>query len=125
MRLTVRNLRASGAANVVVQVEFDPSDGFVLAGLRSGRIPVLLPGGEEVLVWNMVPIECGYVRVPRIRVTDRRTPAGGADADHEGELVSVVDVRWDGQSEGAQERLRNASSDKKGSISDGVILVLP
>ncbi|EKM53402.1 uncharacterized protein PHACADRAFT_163712 [Phanerochaete carnosa HHB-10118-sp] len=118
MRLTVRNLRQSGAANVVVQIEFDPSDGFVLAGLRSGRIPVLLPGSEEALMWNMIPIECGYARVPRIRVTDRRTPTGGADAqDSEGEALSVVDDGHD--------RLSGGSTNRKGSISDGVVLVLP
>lgn len=76
MKLTVRNLRSAGAANVVVQVEFDPADGFVLAGLRGGRLPILLPGGEEVLTWNLVPTECGYVKVPTIKVNDRRLTAG-------------------------------------------------
>lgn len=126
MRLTVRNMRQRGAANVVVQVEFDPSDGFVLAGLRSGRVPLLLPGGEEVLVWNMIPIECGYVRIPRIKVTDRRTLAGGTDAqDQEGDVLNVVDVRWDARTEEGQERLKDVSTDRKGGTSDAVVLVLP
>lgn len=127
MRLTVRNLRQTGAANVVVQVDFDPSDGFVLAGLRSGRIPILIPGGEEVLTWNLVPIECGYAKVPKIRVTDRRVPAGaGAEAqtEHEGEAIAVVDVRWDGRADTGEERLR--TKDRKGSsASDITVLVLP
>ena len=129
MKLTVRNLRRTGAANVVVQIEFDSSDGFVLAGLRSGRLPVLLPGGEETLTWNLVPIECGYAKVPRIKVTDRRAPAGaGSDAqtESEGEPVSVVDIRWDGRSEDGQERMRTVVKDRKGSVgSDVVVLVLP
>lgn len=129
MRLTVRNLRRSGAANVVVQIEFDPSDGFVLAGIRSGRLPILLPGGEEVLTWNLIPIECGYVKIPKIKVTDRRISAGGgsdAQGESEGEAVSVIDVRWDGRSEDGQERLRTVVKDNKSSAcSDVVVLVLP
>jgi trafficking protein particle complex subunit 11 len=129
MRLRIRNSRSTRAANVVIQVDIDPSDGFVLAGLRSGRVPILLPGGEEVLTWNMIPIECGYVRVPRMKVTDRRTPTvSGADvqADGDGEVVSVVDVRWDGRAEDGQERLRNTGKDgKNAGFSDSVVLVLP
>ena len=125
MKLTVRNLRSAGAANVVVQVEFDPADGFVVAGLRSGRLPILLPGGEEVLTWNLIPIECGYVKVPIIKVTDRRPVAGaGADASEgDGEVVPVVDVRRDGRSEDGQDRLNTPTKD--GANPGAVVLVLP
>ena len=80
----MRNRRPTKSANVVVQVEFDAADGFVLAGLRSGRVPVLLPGAEEELRWNMVPVECGLVRVPRIRVVDRRVGSGEGEEGEEG-----------------------------------------
>lgn len=126
MCLTIRNARPTRSANVVVQVDFDPSDGFILAGLRSGRIPTLLPGGEEVLTWNMIPVECGYARVPRIKVTDRRNTSGSGDgpADSEGEVVPVVDVRWDGRGEDGQEKTRIVGEDKVGT-SDILVLVLP
>lgn len=82
-----------------------------------------------MLTWNLIPIECGYVKIPKIKVMDRRTSTGvGSDAqgESEGEAVSVIDVRWDGRSEDGQERLRNAVKDSKGSVgSDVVVLVLP
>ncbi|KIP04097.1 hypothetical protein PHLGIDRAFT_31528 [Phlebiopsis gigantea 11061_1 CR5-6] len=123
MKLTVRNLRSAGAANVVVQVEFDPADGFVLAGLRGGRLPILLPGGEEVLTWNLVPTECGYVKVPTIKVNDRRLTAGADTSEGEGEVVPVVDIRRDGRSKDGQDRMNTATKDGAGP--DIVVLVLP
>jgi hypothetical protein len=77
-------------------------DGFVVSGLRNGRVPVLLPGSEEKLFWNILPIECGFVKVPRIKVTDRRkaitgfqgTDESGANSDtFAGDLVKVVNIR--------------------------------
>ena len=77
-------------------------DGFVVSGLRNGRVPVLLPGSEEKLIWNIIPIECGFVKVPRIKVTDRRkaipvsqgTNEIGANVDAlAGDLIKVVNIR--------------------------------
>ena len=85
-----------------MQVDFDQSDGFVLAGLRSGRIPILLPGDEETLTWNIIPMQCGYARVPKITVIDRRIPPGStpdAVPEGEGEPVPVLDIRHDERSE--------------------------
>ncbi|KAJ3768402.1 hypothetical protein FB446DRAFT_707050 [Lentinula raphanica] len=54
------------------------SPSFILSGLRAGRIPLLLSGGsEERLVWTIIPVECGYLRLPRVRVVDRRSGGGG------------------------------------------------
>lgn len=72
MHLTVRNHHASRSAVISVSLDPQPSDGFVVAGLRSGRLPLVLPGGEERVAWNVVPVECGYVPVPRVRVVDQR-----------------------------------------------------
>jgi trafficking protein particle complex subunit 11 len=121
LTLTIRNYHPSKSANVAVQVELDTSDGFVIAGLRSGRVPILIPGAEETLTWELIPIECGYIKVPRIKVMDlRRAPAseGESEAESKAEMVRVIDVRFDhatvvdavGQSRRAD---------------DGVILVLP
>ncbi|KAI0687431.1 Gryzun, putative trafficking through golgi-domain-containing protein [Cytidiella melzeri] len=138
IRLVVRNRRPTRSANIVVQVEFDATDGFILAGLRAGRIPILLPGNEEVLTWNAVPIECGYARLPRIKVTDRRqhvgSQPGSAPEAHttatEGEYVHVIDMRSDEQSaanaDGPQTSTNLAKRANDGrSIAAITILVLP
>ncbi|PCH35565.1 glutathione transferase omega-1 [Wolfiporia cocos MD-104 SS10] len=104
LNLIVRNRHPERSANVVVQLETDSSDGFIVTGLRSGRLPIILPGGEERLMWKLIPVDCGFVRVPRIKVLNRRT-----DLElEEGEVVRVVDVRQDersGVSEEAEEEI--------------------
>jgi hypothetical protein len=93
----------------------------------------LLPGGEEELIWRLIPVVCGYVRVPKIKVVDRRTTSAG-EVESEGEVVKVVDVRWDrramGESEG--EDVTNARTSFESSsggtpLAAGVatVLVLP
>ncbi|KAH9855996.1 Gryzun, putative trafficking through golgi-domain-containing protein [Lenzites betulinus] len=111
LRLTLRNRHPTRTATATVQLEPDTADAFVVAGLRHGRMPVLLPGQEDALTWNLIPLQCGLVRIPRVKVLDRRsavqlaggTPppgAGGADAvQTEGDEVEIVDVRWDGRPE--------------------------
>lgn len=122
MTLTIRNYHPTRAANVVVQLEPDSLDGFVVAGVRNGRVPVLLPGAEEVLVWRVVPIECGYLKLPRVKVVDRRKGAptahteGGATPEASlGEVIKVVDLRRDA-------RLANTESAAE---AEATILVLP
>ena len=114
MKLTARNNHPSRTAVVTVHLEPDASDGFVVAGLRSGRIPMLLPETEVTLFWKLIPVECGFVKVPKIKVIDRRKaivppgqeppappPEPGSDA--EGDIVKLVDIRWDGRSESGEE----------------------
>lgn len=135
IRMIIRNRRATRSANIIVQVDFDPSDGFILAGLRGGRIPILLPGGEETLVWNAIPIECGYINLPKIKVTDRRavvtsqagtTPEAAREVD--AEPVTIVDARRDERVSVHPERLESDTGEKvkdaRGS-SDIFVLVLP
>jgi hypothetical protein len=103
LTVTIRNYHPTRSANVTVQLEPDISDGFIVAGLRSGRVPVLLPGGEEKLTWTLIPLECGYQPIPRIKVLDRRKaiPAtsstdGAPQAEGlVGELVKIIDLRRD------------------------------
>ena len=101
MTLTIRNNHPSRSANVTVHLDLESLEGFVVSGIRNGRVPVLLPGSEETLVWQMIPLECGYVKLPRIKVIDRRSaiPASaegppGTDGSI-GELVKVIDHRHD------------------------------
>ncbi|KAI5826272.1 hypothetical protein K523DRAFT_419385 [Schizophyllum commune Tattone D] len=108
MTLVVRNNHPTRAANVHVALEPDPADAFVVAGVRAARLPVLLPGGEERVRWRVIPIACGLVRAPRVRVVDRRragvTQEGGEVAE-EGEPVRVVDVRFGGRAEEVGEKV--------------------
>jgi hypothetical protein len=75
---------------------------------------MLLPETEATLFWKLIPVECGFVKVPKIKVIDRRKaivppgheppippPEPGSDA--EGDIVKLVDVRWDGRSESGEE----------------------
>ncbi|KAF8963658.1 Gryzun, putative trafficking through golgi-domain-containing protein [Flammula alnicola] len=104
LALTIRNYHPTRSANVTVHLEPDSLEAFVVSGIRNGRVPILLPGSEEKLVWRMIPIECGYVKLPRIKVIDRRKaipvsqssgePVVASDASA-GDLVKVVDLRHD------------------------------
>ncbi|KAF8146870.1 Gryzun, putative trafficking through golgi-domain-containing protein [Mycena galopus ATCC 62051] len=103
LTVTIRNRHPSRSANVTIQLEPDPSDGFVVAGLRSGRVPIMLPGGEEKITWRLIPIDCGYVQVPRMKIVDKRRVIASAqglrepnaEAETEGDLVKIVNVRLD------------------------------
>lgn len=121
LRLIVRNRQPTRSANVVVHLETDNNDAFIVAGLRNGRLPIMLPGGEETLLWKLVPVECGFVRIPRIRVSDRRTdPGTPADEPHD-RNVNVVDVRADERG-GLQE---DGTVEDVARSGQAVILVLP
>ena len=102
MTLTIRNNHPTRSANITVHLDPESLEAFVVSGIRNGRVPVLLPGSEETLEWQMIPLECGYVKLPRIKVIDRRSaiPASyGQNAedppgtDGIGDLVKVIDHR--------------------------------
>ena len=133
LTLTVRNCHPSRSANLTIHLEPDSLNSFIVSGLRNGRMPVLLPGSEEKLVWRIIPIECGYVKIPRIRVIDRRKaipvsqssgePGAAPDAST-GDLVKVVDVRRDNRhAAGSQSETEPAEAEEVGA--DDTILVLP
>ncbi|KAJ2918543.1 hypothetical protein MD484_g1826, partial [Candolleomyces efflorescens] len=135
LTVTVRNYHPTRSANVTVQLEPDIADGFIVAGLRSGRVPVLLPGGEEKLTWTLIPLECGYQPIPRIKVLDRRkaipvAPSDGAPQAEGlvGEPVKVVDLRRD-QRRVVQAETEGEGGDTTDTIDSGTIfgsiLVLP
>lgn len=133
LTLTIRNYHPTRSANIVVQLEPDSMDGFVVSGLRNGRVPVLLPGSEEKLIWNIIPIECGFVKVPRIKVTDRRKTIPGSQGAAEisanvdafaGDLVKVVNIRRedDSQIEGSDPVNQSSTDEREVSAT---VLVLP
>jgi trafficking protein particle complex subunit 11 len=136
LTLTIRNYHSTRSANIVVQLEPDSMDGFVVSGLRNGRVPVLLPGSEEKLIWNIIPIECGFVKVPRIKVTDRRKAIPGSQGSNEiganvdavaGDLIKVVNIRRgvrqdDIQIEGSDSVNQSSIDEQEVSVT---VLVLP
>lgn len=128
MQLTVRNRNTTRSAIVTVALDPNPLDAFVVAGLRSGRLPIILPDAEETIVWNLIPIECGLVRVPRVKVVDHRKAPPAADdpssvsTDTDGDPVPVVDMRferWTGD-ESARVLGQNDAA-----IDTSMVLVLP
>ena len=119
LSLTIRNYHPSRSANITVQLEPDALDGFIVAGLRSGRIPVLLPGAEERLLWRLIPVECGHVRIPRLKIFNRRAAivvAQGSDQSSNADFPSAEVVR-----------VVNVNHDRDSSVDgeDHTILVLP
>lgn len=104
LKLLVRNYHPTLSANILCQLDSDATDAFVVSGLRSGRLPILLPGAEEKIFWRLIPMECGHVRLPKLRVFNRRklvpstqgqNTVDGTTGGIEGDVVDVVDVRRD------------------------------
>jgi hypothetical protein len=114
-----------------VQLEPDTADAFLVAGQRSARVPTLLPGAEAQLLWSLVPIECGFVRVPKIRVVDKRrvgstslTEQQPPVMEDEGIPVRVVDLRRHERFEVGDATVEETPNDVDGE-GIGPILVLP
>ena len=42
----------------------------MLLGLRSGSLPVVLAGGEEHLVFDLIPISCSTIWLPTFKLLD-------------------------------------------------------
>ncbi|OCB87838.1 hypothetical protein A7U60_g4971 [Sanghuangporus baumii] len=107
LELSLRNRHPTRSACPMVSLELEPTESFVAAGIRNGRLATLIPGAEEKVVWQLIPLECGpAVLLPKIKVTDRRrategpeSETGGAPQQPEGlatdDEIQVVDVRWD------------------------------
>ncbi|KAJ4483560.1 Gryzun, putative trafficking through golgi-domain-containing protein [Lentinula aciculospora] len=91
--------------------------GFVVSGLRAGRVPLLLAGTEERLVWMLIPIECGFVRLPKIRVVDRRKAVKGTAGMLGGGAsggTSRLDLRTGGATAAAGAEVDNDGLDAEG-----------
>lgn len=83
-----------------------------------------MPGAEEKVTWKLIAIECGHVKIPRIKVVDRRKTIaiGGQtpESDAEGEMVKIVDVRLDQRPARVPE-----DNDLESEAEPSTILVLP
>ena len=97
LELVIRNYHPSRSAHPYLHLEITTSESFIVSGLRTGRLPILLPGTEESIVWNLIPIECGNkLPIPKFRVVDRRGVDSGdtQEAEVEGAEVEIVDMSW-------------------------------
>jgi hypothetical protein len=102
--LILRNRHAWRTADLHLQLE--PSDHFVVSGLRSGSLPVLLAGSEDRLDFNLIPISCGTVRLPTFKLLDRRkdiTKRQSAEGAELEKRVEVVDARLEERNESGEE----------------------
>lgn len=152
--LQVRNYHPTRSANIVVSMESEPSiDSFIVSGLRSGRLPIMLPGTEERLLWTLVPMETGYHKIPEIKVLDARSDiqpnpmmskgqAGGimggqqqqqqpvqpVVAEETKKEVRIVDVRIDARKEAEAKGelgVERQEAEERMAKVGGMILVLP
>jgi len=91
LRLTVQNRRKFRTAEPILDV--DSSEAFVLSGPRHARLPMLLPGTSDDVFFNLIPLSCGFVRLPTFKVHDRRKlgvlreDEGGSSIDPSGEAA--------------------------------------
>ena len=78
LELIVRNHHPTRTALLSVSLDTsvppdNNTEGFFVAGIRSARIPLLLPGKEEKVQWRLIPVMCGdEVMLPKIRVVNVR-----------------------------------------------------
>ncbi|EKM81164.1 hypothetical protein AGABI1DRAFT_37866 [Agaricus bisporus var. burnettii JB137-S8] len=137
LNLSIRNYHPTLSANVLCQLEIDVEDAFVASGLKSGRIPILLPGAEEKITWRLIPMECGHVQLPKLKVFNRRklissssttqaqSTLDGSSGGGEGDVVNIVDIRRDRKS--GSEKDPSSGNVGAGVGKDGLmsVLVLP
>lgn len=131
MRLVIQNRHYSRTADLALQVE--PSDNFVISGMRSGRVPLLIAGAQEELLFNVIPLSCGTLRLPTFILLDKRSatlanadpygdgrpasPAQNAPAEADLVRVPVRDARLDAHFE--------SGADVYSTVERMTILVLP
>ncbi|KAG8739213.1 hypothetical protein FRC10_005870 [Ceratobasidium sp. 414] len=85
LHLTIENRARGRTADIILTLE--TTDQFVCAGPRTAHIAAILPGTTTDVYFTVVPLSVGFIRLPRIRVQDRRE-----DPPRE---VSVLAKGWD------------------------------
>lgn len=79
----------------------EPAEGFVIAGFRAGTLPLLLPGTEESLSFNLIPINAGHIKLPVFKIQQILKEEPVSDPEAAGrtgaivDIIPVVDKRWD------------------------------
>lgn len=70
LHLTIENRARNRTADIILSLE--TTEIFVCAGPRTAHIPALLPGTSADVYLTVIALSAGFVRLPRIRVQDRR-----------------------------------------------------
>ncbi|KAG8794879.1 hypothetical protein FRC12_020516 [Ceratobasidium sp. 428] len=83
--LTIENRARTRTADVILTLE--TTEQFVCAGPRTAHITAILPGTTTSVYFTVVPLSVGFIRLPRIRVQDRRE-----DPPKE---ITVMSKGWD------------------------------
>ncbi|KZV82442.1 hypothetical protein EXIGLDRAFT_843706 [Exidia glandulosa HHB12029] len=83
LRLVVQNRHHSRTADLALQLE--PSDNFVVSGMRSGRVPLLIAGAQDEMLFNFIPLACGVLKLPTLKLLDKRSAVPAAATDPYGD----------------------------------------
>ncbi|KAF8601607.1 hypothetical protein BDV93DRAFT_509874 [Ceratobasidium sp. AG-I] len=70
LHLTIENRTRNRTADIILSLE--TTETLVCAGPRTAHIPALLPGTSADVYLTVVALSPGFVRLPRIRIQDRR-----------------------------------------------------
>ncbi|KAG9082241.1 hypothetical protein FRC07_014267, partial [Ceratobasidium sp. 392] len=70
LRLTIENRARTRTADIILTLE--TTEQFVCAGPRTAHITAILPSTTTEVYFTAVPLSVGFIRLPRIRVQDRR-----------------------------------------------------
>jgi hypothetical protein len=92
LHLTIENRAHTRTADVLATLE--TTESFVCAGPRGVQIPALLPGTSTDVYYDVVPLSTGYVKLPRVRIQDRR--------EEPPKDVSAVAAGWDARGESGE-----------------------
>ncbi|KAG8758578.1 hypothetical protein FRC14_007889 [Serendipita sp. 396] len=99
LSIKIRNSDPLLSADLSFSLE--PTDAFVIAGMRAGRLPLILPDTEEALSFNLIPTIVGVVKLPlfkvqRVEVEDssRSETVEQTRSSSSTEIVPTIDERW-------------------------------
>lgn len=97
LTLSIRNNDIIRSADLTIALE--SNEGFVVAGIKSGTIPLLLPGTEDSLTFTLIPLSAGAVKLPTFKVNragklDQTTTGRSSNGATLGDAVPIVDERW-------------------------------
>ncbi|KZT35207.1 hypothetical protein SISSUDRAFT_1064673 [Sistotremastrum suecicum HHB10207 ss-3] len=129
-RLSIQN---DSFATAELSIQIEPSENFVVSGLRSGRLSTLIPGNGTSMLFNLIPLTCGPSKIPQIKVTDHRrvnTHIEGGDRreapeEDVGRSVRVIDARSEGRLQEEPDEASSESTSAENGTRDITVLVVP
>jgi len=99
--LSLHNTNSQSTARV--QLRAEQNDSFIIDGLRQGVLPIMVPEAVIVLEFVLIPLACGSLSIPDIRVWDIReyVKEGEQSAEEQlGREIRVVDSRKPEETQG-------------------------